>query len=209
MTEIRTKETPPIDSTDAAWVTIRSDLPADKVFAILSDVEVLLRINPYYYFESLSVADNSYTMQLTNHSNQQNTQTSFTCTHGENRLELVYRDFIKKRTVLEVKADNTGCVITLSDDYSNLSEPEREKRVDEVDKSLNAWGEAILTYLSRIKRWSWLPGWRTYMRRFWIPMKPSARRIVWMLYLVTVVEFFFFLFVMLIYVLEQMKPDIF
>lgn len=209
MTEAQIQETPPIESSDAAWVTIKSNLPADKVFTILSDAEVLLRLNPYYYFDSLSAADNGYTMQMVNHSNQQNVQTSFTCKRDENRLELVYDDFIKKRTVLDVKADNTGSIITLSDDYSNLSEPEREKRVDEVDKSLNAWGEAILTYLARMKRWSWLPGWRTYMRRFWIPMKPSARRIVWMLYLVTVVEFFFFLFVMLIYVLEQTKPDIF
>jgi hypothetical protein len=36
-------------------------------------------------------------------------------------------------------------------------------------------------------------------------MKPSARRIVWLLYLITVAEFFFFLFVMLIYLIEQNK----
>ena len=36
------------------------------------------------------------------------------------------------------------------------------------------------------------PAWRWYMRRVWVPMKPSARRIVWLLYLITVVEFSFF-----------------
>ncbi len=47
------------------------------------------------------------------------------------------------------------------------------------------------------------PGWRWYIRRVWVPMKPSARRIVWLLYLITVVEFFFFLFVLLIYLIEK------
>jgi hypothetical protein len=41
------------------------------------------------------------------------------------------------------------------------------------------------------------------MRRVWVPMKPSARRIVWLLYLITVVEFFFFVFVALIWWLEH------
>jgi hypothetical protein len=36
-----------------------------------------------------------------------------------------------------------------------------------------------------------------------MPMKPSARRIVWFIYLITAAEFFFFLFVLLIYVIEQ------
>ena len=58
-------------------------------------------------------------------------------------------------------------------------------------------------YFKRMKRWSWLPGWRWYIHRVWVPMKPSARRIVWLLYLITVAEFFFFLFVLLIFVLEQ------
>ena len=66
-----------------------------------------------------------------------------------------------------------------------------------------AWAEALRIYFLRLKRWSWLPGWRWYLRRVWVPMKPSSRRIVWLVYLITIAEFFFFLFVMLIYVLEQ------
>ncbi|HLD14446.1 MAG TPA: hypothetical protein VJB18_07005, partial [Burkholderiales bacterium] len=90
-----------------------------------------------------------------------------------------------------------------TDDYDRLSEAERAQRVAEVDKSLSAWGEALRTYFLRLQRWSWLPGWRWYLRRVWVPMKPSARRIVWLLYLITVVEFFFFLFVLLIYLIEK------
>jgi hypothetical protein len=41
------------------------------------------------------------------------------------------------------------------------------------------------------------------MRLVWVPMKPSARRIVWLLYLITLAEFFFFLFVALIWWLEH------
>lgn len=71
-----------------------------------------------------------------------------------------------------------------------------------MDKSLQAWGVALRAYFLRLKRWSWLPGWRWYMRRVWVPMKPSSRRIAWLLCLITAVEFFF-LFVLLIYLIEQ------
>ena len=72
-----------------------------------------------------------------------------------------------------------------------------------MDKSLTAWAEALRLYFLRLRRWSWLPGWRWYIRRVWMPMKPSARRIVWFIYLITVAEFFFFLFVLLIFLIER------
>ena len=66
-----------------------------------------------------------------------------------------------------------------------------------------AWADALRLYFLRRRRWSWLPGWRWYIRRVWMPMKPSARRIVWFIYLITVAEFFFFLFVLLIFLIER------
>ena len=58
-------------------------------------------------------------------------------------------------------------------------------------------------YCLRLKRYSRLPGWRWYIRRVWIPMKPSGRRIVWLLALISLVEFAFFCFVLLIWVIEK------
>ena len=66
-----------------------------------------------------------------------------------------------------------------------------------------AWGQAIFDYLRRHQRWAWIAPWRWYMRRVWVPMKPSARRIVWLLILITMVEFLFFVFVALIWWLEH------
>jgi hypothetical protein len=57
----------------------------------------------------------------------------------------------------------------------------------------------------RLQRYSRVPGWRWYIRRLWIPMKPSARRIVWLLAIISLVEFAFFCFVLLIWVVEQYK----
>jgi hypothetical protein len=89
------------------------------------------------------------------------------------------------------------------DDYEGLPEAERAARLAEVDKSLLAWGRALRKYFLRLARWSWVPGWRWYLRRVWIPMRPMARRIVWLIWIVTLLEFAFFLFLILILVIEQ------
>ncbi len=60
-------------------------------------------------------------------------------------------------------------------------------------------------YLRRWKRWSWLPGWKFYMRHVWQPMKPMARRISFILIVVTLAEFIVFLLVFAIFWLELDK----
>jgi hypothetical protein len=89
------------------------------------------------------------------------------------------------------------------DDYSRLPAAEREQRMDEVDRSLTAWGRGLYTYLAQVRRWGWCPPWRWYMRRLWVPMKPMARRISWMLIMINAVFFVLFLLVALIFWIEQ------
>jgi hypothetical protein len=72
----------------------------------------------------------------------------------------------------------------------------------EVDNSILQWGGGIHRYLLQWKRWSWLPGWKPYMQKFWQGMKPSARRISFMLIALTAAEFVIFLFVFIIFWLE-------
>jgi hypothetical protein len=110
---------------------------------------------------------------------------------------------VKSSTRFEIHATESGSSLTITDDYNRLSDEERAQRLDEVDKSLPAWCHGIFEYLRRHKRWGWIAPWRWYMRLVWVPMKPSARRIVWLLYLITLAEFFFFVFVALIWWLEH------
>ena len=72
-----------------------------------------------------------------------------------------------------------------------------------MDKSLPAWGQALSDYLRQHRRYGWIAPWRWYMRKVWVPMKPSARRIVWMLYVITTVELFAVLFIALLWWLEH------
>ncbi|MBE9516625.1 MAG: hypothetical protein IME93_06570 [Proteobacteria bacterium] len=196
---------PPIDSGDAAWVTIKSELTTDQVMRVASDIEVIFRLNPYYYIESWEAQGDSFKVNYKNNSNNQTVEQSFTVTRKPNELEINYENDIKNKTVLKIEPDGSGSVLTLIDDYSHLTGAEREQRSDEADKSQQKWGEAIYTYLARIKKWSWLPGWQTYMRRVWMPMNPSGRRVVFMLSVIAIAQFAFFILILGVWVLESAR----
>lgn len=197
----------PISSSDTAWVTIPAPLPADALYELCRDIEAMYRVNPYLYFTSWrETGPGQYHAEFRNESNKQAMAVDLRVMPGPGLgFTVEYAQGLKKRTVFTVEPAEGGSRLTIADDYEGLPDTERERRADEVDKSLRAWGEALRVYFLRFRRYGWVPGWRWYIRRLWIPMKPSARRIVWLLWLITVVEFAFFLFVLLIYVLEQNK----
>ncbi len=199
------KNTPPVPSRDAAWVTVPVPQDAGTLARLCRDVEVLYRVNPYSYFSVWKqTGPASYHAEFENQSNQQKLVLDFEVAPGPGPgFTVNYAGGLKKRTLFTIEPAAAGSRLIITDDYEGLTTEERAARSAEADKSLHAWGVALRAYFLRLKRWSWLPGWRWYIRRVWIPMKPSARRIVWLFYLITVAEFFFFLFVLLIYLIEQ------
>jgi hypothetical protein len=199
--------TPPVATRDAAWVSLPVPQSPDELAALCRDVEALFRVNPYLYFSAWRrTGPASYHTEFENRSNQQRVAVDFEVTAGPGTgFTVNYAGGLKKRTVFAIEPAPEGSRLTITDDYEGFPPEERAARAAEVDKSLHAWGVALRAYFLRQKRWSWLPGWRWYIRRVWVPMKPSARRIVWLLYLISVVEFFFFLFVLLIYLIEKNK----
>ncbi len=196
---------PPVDSTDAAWASLPAPFPPDVLEQHCRDVEALFRVNPYYYFDAWrQTGPHSFHAEFENQSNQTRQILDLRVEQDSGRgITVSYNGGIKKRTVFTIEPALEGSQMMIADDYDLLPAAERERRKSEVDKSLKAWAESLRLYFLRIKRWSWLPGWRWYLRRVWIPMKPSVRRIVWFIYLITAAEFFFFLFVLLIYLIEQ------
>jgi hypothetical protein len=204
-----TTAAPPSATADAAWVSIPAPLGVEEMDSLCQDLEALFRINPYLYFKTWKqIGPHTFHAEFQNQSNKQDTIVDMERVPGPDRSFTVnYKQGIKRRTVFTLEPlaspDGVACRLVIVDDYEGLPEAERAQREDEVDKSLPAWGEALRVYFKRIRRWSWLPGWRWYIRRLWVPMKPSARRIVWLLYLITIAEFGFFLLVLLIYILEQ------
>ncbi len=180
------------DRRDQAWIRVRTGLaPAELLAFVQEDPERLLRINSMYEFLSWQKAGrDTFVMHLRNRANGLILETSLGAERTPDGLILRYGGGLKAATVFRVEPGEggVGADLILIDDYSHVPEAERAARIAEVDNSLNWWGQDLYRYFDYWRRWSWVPGWRRYMERVWKPMKPTARRVVYILYIVTVVE---------------------
>ncbi len=200
-------ESPSQNDEDAAWVTV--DTPFDRVElrAFLEDVERLYRINPMLEFKEWRQTRNrQYQLEAKNLSNGKLIKTTLDVEADEDGITVRYRHGLRQRTKFHVKSQNNSDIkLVITDDYSGVTLDERKARIDEVDKSLVHWGSHLHRYMQQWKRWSWLPGWKFYMRKIWQPMKPMARRITYILVMITLAEFVLFLLVFTIFRLELDK----
>jgi hypothetical protein len=200
-------EAPPQDAEDAAWVTIETPFGAAELRAFLGDVERLYRINGLLVFDEWSrIGEGRYRISAENLSNGRRLETELDVEAAEDGITVRYSDGLRTATSFRVvRQSDAAANLVVTDDYSGTSLAQREERIAEVDKSLVAWGFYLRRYLRQWKRWSWVPGWKFYMRRVWQPMKPMGRRIAFLLFAVTAAEFVVFLFVLAIFVLELHK----
>jgi hypothetical protein len=192
---------------DSAWVTIETPFDLEGVTGFLNDVERLFRINSQLIFEDWqSLGDEKYRFTAKNLSNEKTTTTEFRASREADTLTVAYQGGLKTTTTfhLQSKPDGTAELI-VTDDYSGTPLDERQSRVEEVDKSLTQWGRDLRFYLLTWKKWAWFPGWKWYMRRVWQPMRPMARRICYLLIMVTLLEFIAFLMIFTIFWLELDK----
>jgi len=176
----------------------------------LKDPQRILRINSQLEFSTFEKMNNdSWHMTGKNLSNKQDFDIHFKTKETPSGIRLDYTDDssgLKNSTEITIKhADNNTHTLVITDDYSGTSEEQRKQRIAEVDSSIVQWANDLHRYFRQWKRWSWLPGWKPYMLKFWQKMKPSARRISFMLFAITLAEFVIFLFVFLIFWLELGK----
>lgn len=193
--------------TDAAWVTIETPLSADALLAFChADVERLFRINSLQRFEEWrQVAENEHHIRLRNFVNGKDLETGLHVEPLADGLRVTYDRGLKTATTFRVEGKGGGAQLVVTDDYSGTPAAEREARTDEVDQSLVQWGHDLHRYLAKWNRWSRYAPWRWYMTRVWQPMTPMARRVVFLLIVITAMEFVVFLMVMAIFVLELDK----
>ena len=189
---------------DASWVIVDTPLSLPALRGFCADIERLFRINPYLEFQRWQrTANDSIHASLRNLSNQQMVELDLRIERrSDDVFTLVYQSGIKTHTRFVLEAVGAGSRLTITDDYAGLPPAEREQRLHEVDRSLTAWGWALHEYLRREQRWGRNPLWRWYMRRLWLPMTPRARRITYMLVLLTVAELVLVLLVATIYWIE-------
>jgi hypothetical protein len=176
---------------DAAWVEIPTALSVVDLLSFLDDIERLYRINPLLEIRTFEVTGGgTYRLAARNLSNGRDIETALAVTRRETGIDVRYSHGLKTATSFRAKpaAGEGGSHLIVTDVYEGGTEAERRARAGEVDLSLNAWGRALHDYLRAWTRWSWLAPWRWYMRRTWQPMTPSARRIVWMIWVVSAFE---------------------
>lgn len=186
---------------DAAWVAVDAPLTPEALAAFCRDVERLYRINPYFEFRRWrETAPGTFAVSLRNLSNQRELELRLTLEQASERDFVVrYDRGVKRSTRFEIDAAAAGSRLRITDDYSGATEAD----TPEVDRSLHAWGVALREYLLREQRWGWCAPWRWYMRRVWVPMKPAARRITFIILLVTLAEIALIALVMAIYWAEH------
>ena len=91
---------------------------------------------------------------------------------------------LKKSTRFEIQPAPAGSRLTITDEYG----PAAEAQAAAVDRSLHAWGVALKAHLERDRRWGWLPLYRWAMDRVWLPMKPAARRITFLVLVIALAD---------------------
>lgn len=183
--------TVPITSEDAAWASVNTPLKIDELTSFCQDIERLFRINPMLEFSQWqNLADGQYRMAVKNISQQTpfELETELRVENQDESITIHYSNGAKKKTVLKFEPAAQGSRLTIIDDYTGLSEEERHSRLHEVDKSLVNWAEYLQRYIIMWRRWSRFTLWRWYMRHIWQPMKPSGRRITYILLWISAVE---------------------
>jgi len=165
---------------DAAWIVLETPLAPARLAAFCGDLEQLYRINPFLEFASWEQsAPGRFRAEVLNHSNGQRTVMAASVTRTSDRaLRVDYAEGLKKSTRFAVEPTPTGSRLTVTDEYGPAGTGAQDA---EVDRSLHAWGVALKTHLERDRRWGWIPPYRWCMRRVWLPLKPSARRITFLI----------------------------
>lgn len=187
---------------DAASVTIDTTLGAEELRRFIGDVERMLRINPLVEFEAFTaLGHDRYRVVSRNLANACNQDVVIEITRSGPGIDIAYDSGLKIRTSLRIEPNGKASRLVIKDVYGGASDEERRARLGEVDTTLLAWGRALHGHLRRWARWRWLAPWRWYMARVWQPLKPSARRIVFMLWIVALFEMLTFLFVVVVWAL--------
>ena len=181
-----------IAADDAAWAAINTPLSTEDLMTFCQDIERLFRINPMLEFKAWeTLSDNRYRMAVKNISHKEKPfelDVKMNVEKKEDEITIHYENGIKKKTIIKIEPSEYGSRLTITDNYTGLSEDERQSHLHEVDKSLVNWANYLQRFLITWKKWSKFALWRWYMRRIWQPMKPTGRRVTYMLLWITLAE---------------------
>lgn len=198
---------------DSAWISVDLPLPSGEVYAFTQKLERLFRLNPHLEIKSWQEeapgkisSGKQLRIEILNEINglNQGMVLSVNDVQPDVTFSLNYDRGLKQATIFTVQVLPPGSSrLVVKELYpAEMSAAEREKRLNEVDRSLVPWGAAIHSYFIRRSRWGWLPFYNWFQDTFWLGMVPRQRRIARLIIWTTALEFVIFLFVFVIYWLE-------
>jgi len=199
----------PIATEDMAWASIETPLSMDELTLFCQDIERLFRINPMLIFKDWQTTEkNAY--QFSGQNISQEEAFDFDLTLNVKTLpdgvQINYQQGVKSRTTFTIEAVDAGSQskskLTITENYNGMSEQERKEQLHTVDRSLTVWAKYLQQYFLSWQRWSRFRLWRWYMQRVWQPMKPSGRRITYMLLWITAFEIALIILGVTIYYIE-------
>ena len=177
-------------ATNKAWAEFKTPLSQEALLLFCNDMEKLFRINPYLEVNKWeTIEKNKYFIDFINHSQEPpfSLQTHLRVTNLSDGLQIYYENGIKSDTTIIAQAIPEGSKLVITDHYHPLND-DNVGLFSSVDKSLTKWAEEIQSYLIYWQRWSWFLPWRFYKKHIWLLMKPSARRISYMLIFISLIE---------------------
>ena len=188
-----------------AWAEFKTPLKHGALLLFCKDIERLFRINPYLEIKTWEKAERrKHLIHVINNSQKQpfSLKTNIYITEIENGLRAQYDHGIKSVTTFEVYPYLDGSKLKITELYHSISPDDKSDAINKVDKSLTKWAEEIQNYLISWHRWSWFLPWNKYKQHIWLPMKPTARRITYMLIWISFVEVALIFLGTIIYFLE-------
>ncbi|MDW3096110.1 MAG: hypothetical protein R8G33_10595 [Gammaproteobacteria bacterium] len=172
---------------NAAWVRIKTNLDVKTLFEFCQQVERLFRLNPYLIFNHWQQnAKTSITAVWENHSNKKVYQID-TCIELEikdNEICAKYQSGVKSETYFIVEPSGQSADLVIIDRYRSSG----NDSLDEVDKSIHAWGKGLHKFFKQYSRLRHIPYSEYIIDKYWIRLTPMARRIIYILLVVTAVE---------------------
>lgn len=176
---------------DIAWASIVTPLSEAQLHDFCGDIQRLYRINPFLEFSDWrDLGNGKHTLSLRNSSQIPafDLACDLSVEQQANGFLVTYSQGLKKSSLFKIESDAAGSKLTITESYNGVSPEEKTRRLGEVDKSLIKWAGDIQLFTVLWHRWSWLAPWRWYMRRIWQPVKPSSRRIIYMLLWISLAE---------------------
>lgn len=172
---------------NAAWVTIPNKLNSQELKAFCENVERVFRLNPYLKIISWQTKDNHTAhVRWENHSSHHVflVDADISVNSNNQEINIEYHAGPKKQTLFILNAVNKGSELIIIDDYGENT----HTSYAEIDKSLNAWGESLKQFFNHYAVIKHIPFVKFLINKVWIRMNPMARRITYILFVITTVE---------------------